>query len=160
MCEWVSCDRCNKWRRLPPTMNPKQLPEKWVCNMNFWDSTTSDCSAPEEVHLSVRTPPPPDCGLRPPFCSPLCVFSCKRDNMNPETYSVFLVVPVCRSHPSTKVNMVPTTQKCPRHWRFSGPPPPPHVFTDMDSATRHHLGLGTGPSSMEVEELREDSRLV
>ena len=38
--------------------------------------------------------------------------------------------------------------------------PPPHFFTDMDSATRHHLGLGTGPSSMEVEELREDSRLV
>ena len=40
------------------------------------------------------------------------------------------------------------------------PSSPPHVFTDMDSATRHHLGLGTGPSSMEVEELREDSRLV
>ena len=31
------------------------------------------------------------------------------------------------------------------------------AFTDMDSATRHHLGLGTGPSSVEVEELREDS---
>ena len=42
------------------------------------------------------------------------------------------------------------------------PSSPPHVFTDMDSATRHHLGLGTGPSSIEVEveELREDSRLV
>ena len=40
------------------------------------------------------------------------------------------------------------------------PSSPPHVFTDMDSATRHHLGLGTGPSSMEVEELREDSKLV
>ena len=40
------------------------------------------------------------------------------------------------------------------------PSSPPHVFTDMDSATRHHLGLGTCPSIIEVEELREDSRLV
>ena len=86
------------------------------------------------------------------------------------SYSVFVVVPVCRCYPSTAVDMLPTTEVSQALEASGGGLVllpgglrallPPHAFTDMDSATRHHLGLGNGPSSVEVEELMEDSRLV
>jgi len=30
VCEWVACDWCSKWRKLPPKINPNSLPDK-VC---------------------------------------------------------------------------------------------------------------------------------
>lgn len=50
-CEWVQCDRksCAKWRKLPLNMDAATLPDKWVCEMNFWDSLCASCAAPEEV---------------------------------------------------------------------------------------------------------------
>jgi len=30
---WAQCDKCYKWRRLPPGFD-KQLPEVWFCYMN------------------------------------------------------------------------------------------------------------------------------
>lgn len=47
--EWAQCDRCQKWRRLPGVVDVSQLPEKWYCEMNEWDSLRQSCDAPEEV---------------------------------------------------------------------------------------------------------------
>jgi hypothetical protein len=33
---WVCCDKCQKWRLLPPRTNPDDLPEKWLCSMLDW----------------------------------------------------------------------------------------------------------------------------
>uniref|UniRef100_A0AAY4D7S8 CW-type domain-containing protein n=1 Tax=Denticeps clupeoides TaxID=299321 RepID=A0AAY4D7S8_9TELE len=32
--DWVQCDECLKWRKLPDGINIKQLPENWFCHMN------------------------------------------------------------------------------------------------------------------------------
>lgn len=34
--DWVSCDKCGKWRLLPLGTNPKSLPNKWLCRMLTW----------------------------------------------------------------------------------------------------------------------------
>ncbi|KAJ0651110.1 putative transcription factor & chromatin remodeling CW-Zn family [Helianthus annuus] len=34
--DWVCCDKCEKWRLLPPGQNPSSLPEKWICDMLDW----------------------------------------------------------------------------------------------------------------------------
>ncbi|MGH0133903.1 UNVERIFIED_CONTAM: hypothetical protein FKN15_067389 [Acipenser sinensis] len=31
---WVQCDACLKWRKLPDGIDPDRLPEKWYCQMN------------------------------------------------------------------------------------------------------------------------------
>ena len=49
--DWVQCEQCDKWRRLPPKYHPlypKILAEKWSCSMNNWDENSKSCSAPEE----------------------------------------------------------------------------------------------------------------
>jgi hypothetical protein len=34
--DWVACDSCQKWRLLPTSVTPDQLPEKWLCSMLYW----------------------------------------------------------------------------------------------------------------------------
>jgi hypothetical protein len=34
--EWVQCDQCGKWRRLPLAINPDALPDRWDCSMITW----------------------------------------------------------------------------------------------------------------------------
>jgi hypothetical protein len=49
--DWVQCEQCEKWRRLPPKSNPnypKELAERWSCFMNTWEDGMGTCSAPEE----------------------------------------------------------------------------------------------------------------
>lgn len=49
--DWVQCEKCDKWRRLPPKTHPnypRVLAEKWNCNMNNWDELAKSCSDPEE----------------------------------------------------------------------------------------------------------------
>lgn len=41
---WVGCDRCGKWRPLPPPCNAADLPEVWYCE-NHPDSHYNSCSA-------------------------------------------------------------------------------------------------------------------
>ncbi|KAJ1113079.1 hypothetical protein NDU88_001338 [Pleurodeles waltl] len=43
--QWVQCDSCLRWRKLPDGMD--QLPEKWYCHMNP-DPEFRDCTVPEE----------------------------------------------------------------------------------------------------------------
>uniref|UniRef100_A0A804MU37 B3 domain-containing transcription repressor VAL2 n=1 Tax=Zea mays TaxID=4577 RepID=A0A804MU37_MAIZE len=44
--QWIQCDDCSKWRRLP--LNVIVAP-KWTCTDNSWDSKCCSCSAPEEL---------------------------------------------------------------------------------------------------------------
>jgi len=54
--EWVQCETCKQWRRLPPNFDKEKLPDKWFCQMNSWDKTRSKCSAPEEKDTVVEDP--------------------------------------------------------------------------------------------------------
>jgi hypothetical protein len=46
--EWVQCERCEKWRRLPLHISAKDLPEKWYCSMNHWDPRSASCAVQED----------------------------------------------------------------------------------------------------------------
>ncbi|CAI9785624.1 unnamed protein product [Fraxinus pennsylvanica] len=50
---WVSCDKCQKWRLLPLGTNPRSLPDKWLCMMLTWLPGMNHCSIPEEVTTSA-----------------------------------------------------------------------------------------------------------
>ena len=40
---WVQCDACKKWRKLPATVDTSQLPKKWYCRLNYWDRRCVVC---------------------------------------------------------------------------------------------------------------------
>ncbi|XP_076857737.1 MORC family CW-type zinc finger protein 3-like [Brachyhypopomus gauderio] len=44
---WVQCDDCQKWRKLPDGIDTKKLPSKWFCRMNP-DPLFRSCEVPEE----------------------------------------------------------------------------------------------------------------
>ncbi len=46
--EWVQCERCEKWRRLPATVSAKDLPDTWYCNMNTWDPRSASCAVQDD----------------------------------------------------------------------------------------------------------------
>jgi hypothetical protein len=46
--EWVMCESCKKWRKLPLSIAASSLPETWVCSMNTWNIAQATCSAPVE----------------------------------------------------------------------------------------------------------------
>ncbi|KAB5576853.1 hypothetical protein PHYPO_G00203290 [Pangasianodon hypophthalmus] len=48
---WVQCDDCMKWRKLPDGIDAKQLPKKWFCHMNS-DPQFRSCSDEEEAEDS------------------------------------------------------------------------------------------------------------
>jgi hypothetical protein len=37
--QWVQCERrsCGKWRKVPGAVDHASLPDKWFCEMNYWD---------------------------------------------------------------------------------------------------------------------------
>jgi hypothetical protein len=55
--EWVQCEKCEKWRRLPPRISAEDLPDVWFCSMNTWDIHLATCTAIEDKHEAspVRT---------------------------------------------------------------------------------------------------------
>ena len=55
--EWVQCEKCEKWRRLPPRISAADLPDVWYCAMNTWDINMATCTAVEDKHeLSPSRP--------------------------------------------------------------------------------------------------------
>lgn len=46
--EWVACEKCQKWRRLPSHISASSLPDVWYCSMNTWDSRAATCDAAED----------------------------------------------------------------------------------------------------------------
>jgi len=58
--EWVQCENCEKWRKLPLRISAEDLPDKWYCHMNTWDPSTASCDVAEEKPDSkLRTKPAP-----------------------------------------------------------------------------------------------------
>ncbi|KAD6120180.1 hypothetical protein E3N88_11451 [Mikania micrantha] len=53
--DWVCCDKCEKWRLLPPGVNPGSLPEKWLCSMLDWLPGMNQCSISEEETTKAIT---------------------------------------------------------------------------------------------------------
>ena len=45
--EWVQCEKCDKWRKLPPHISADELPDVWYCSMNTWSNTLT-CEDPED----------------------------------------------------------------------------------------------------------------
>ena len=39
---WVQCDKCSKWRKLPPNIDPVTLPLKWDCDLDESKYTETD----------------------------------------------------------------------------------------------------------------------
>lgn len=46
--EWVQCEECKKWRKLPLNITADSLPEFWTCNMNNWNTSLASCMAAVE----------------------------------------------------------------------------------------------------------------
>ncbi|RHY39527.1 hypothetical protein DYB30_008982 [Aphanomyces astaci] len=48
--KWVQCDRCKKWRTVPPQLDLSAMSNTaWYCIMNDWDVRYASCDVPEEV---------------------------------------------------------------------------------------------------------------
>jgi len=48
--QWVQCNKCDKWRALPPTLDSSTLPDVWTCDMNTHDPAHNNCEAAEEKY--------------------------------------------------------------------------------------------------------------
>lgn len=47
--EWVQCNKCEKWRKVPKSIDVKSLPEKWFCSLNTWVvPSLAKCSVRQE----------------------------------------------------------------------------------------------------------------
>lgn len=46
--EWVQCEKCEKWRKLPPDISADELPDTWYCSMNTWNPASASCQAAED----------------------------------------------------------------------------------------------------------------
>jgi len=46
--EWVQCERCEKWRKLPAHISADELPDVWFCSLNTWNPSSASCDAPED----------------------------------------------------------------------------------------------------------------
>jgi hypothetical protein len=47
--EWVHCDKCHKWRKLPHRISAASLANvDWTCSMNTWNPSRATCDAPQE----------------------------------------------------------------------------------------------------------------
>lgn len=57
--EWVQCDRCQKWRKLPLGVLPGLLPDVWYCENNTWHPVYSSCQVGEETDEPIPTAPAP-----------------------------------------------------------------------------------------------------
>jgi len=54
--EWVQCEKCEKWRRLPRDILADDLPNIWYCDMNTWDPSAACCKAEEEKTDAINAP--------------------------------------------------------------------------------------------------------
>jgi hypothetical protein len=49
---WAQCDKCAKWRLLPPDTDSDKLPSRWYCYMNP-EIEYSSCAAREQSEAEV-----------------------------------------------------------------------------------------------------------
>ncbi len=53
--EWVQCEKCDKWRRLPSHIKAKDLPDTWYCSMNTWDPRSASCAVQDDFKADTTT---------------------------------------------------------------------------------------------------------
>ena len=44
---WVQCEKCEKWRSIPASVDAESLPNNWYCELNDWNDFNT-CEKPEE----------------------------------------------------------------------------------------------------------------
>lgn len=52
---WVQCNKCRKWRKVPESIDVDALPDRWYCSLNTWNVAVARCNAKQEVD-EVVTP--------------------------------------------------------------------------------------------------------
>ena len=54
---WVSCSKCEKWRKIPMNLNLKKIGVEWFCSDQLWiaDPLKRSCNAPEEKYDAEST---------------------------------------------------------------------------------------------------------
>lgn len=50
----MQCEKCEKWRRLPPRIKAEDLPDIWFCSMNTWEINLATCTAIEDKLEPVK----------------------------------------------------------------------------------------------------------
>jgi hypothetical protein len=45
---WVQCNRCKKWRKVPGQIDISVFPEKWFCHFNRWAPQYASCNVKQE----------------------------------------------------------------------------------------------------------------
>ena len=56
--DWVQCNKCTKWRKVPQNISVNDLPDVWYCTMNTWNPAVARCSAREEKDDTPLSLPP------------------------------------------------------------------------------------------------------
>lgn len=57
--QWVECDSCKTWRKIPSFVRTNKLPSKWFCYMNVYDPLHNNCSIPQESDGLMKKKPKP-----------------------------------------------------------------------------------------------------
>jgi hypothetical protein len=54
---WVQCEQCSKWRKLPPGFDEKSLPNEWYCDMKGKFGFGLNCHVPEDTNYEGNAIP-------------------------------------------------------------------------------------------------------
>ena len=63
--EWVQCDRCQQWRKLPRHISKDSLPTEWFCEMNSWAPAYASCNVAQEEEATPQYAPEQQNLMRP-----------------------------------------------------------------------------------------------
>jgi len=47
--KWVQCCSCERWRRVPYSIEEDQIPDSWTCADNLWDSKYNSCEVEQAL---------------------------------------------------------------------------------------------------------------
>lgn len=47
--KWIQCCKCEKWRKVPYSIDEDQIPDNWICDDNVWDSAYNSCEVKQEL---------------------------------------------------------------------------------------------------------------
>lgn len=53
---WVQCNKCRKWRKVPESIDIDSLPDKWFCSLNTWAPAYAKCLSKQEVEDTSPQP--------------------------------------------------------------------------------------------------------
>ncbi len=47
--KWIQCCKCEKWRKVPYSIDEEQIPDSWTCEDNIWDGAYNACEVGQEL---------------------------------------------------------------------------------------------------------------